>query len=260
MSAEYRIGAFARVGGISARILRFYDQIGLLRPARIDPRTRYRFYTAEQLKELSAIVELREAGVPLIDIRRLKGRNGLDHRWRQVLQDLRSSTERSLAQAARSLRWINYLLDQDENDGYPIPVVIKKQPPMEIVSIRSKAQSYAAISRIEKELLDSLPRSAMGDTRGTLWHRCSHSGWVEGEPFLTLRQRVSAEHIYKLGQLSAATLACAYCEIDDDSSEKTYLALGKWMRTHGYRLAGPKRELSHDRLLEIQFPIEPVVR
>lgn len=119
MSAEYRIGAFARVGGISARILRFYDQIGLLRPARIDPRTRYRFYTAEQLKELSAIVELREAGVPLIDIRRLKGLNGLDHRWRQTLQDLRSSTERSLAQATRSLRWINYLLDQDENDGYP---------------------------------------------------------------------------------------------------------------------------------------------
>ena len=41
---RYRIGAFAQVSGVSAKTLRFYDQVGLLRPTRVDPRTGYRFY------------------------------------------------------------------------------------------------------------------------------------------------------------------------------------------------------------------------
>lgn len=258
MSAEYRIGAFAVLGGVSARTLRFYDQIGLLRPARIDPRTRYRIYLPRQLKELAAIVELREVGVPLTEIRRVKGRAGFDERWRQLLEDLKLTTERSLAQARQSLSWINYLVDHGEVDGYPIPVVIKQRPSIDILSIRSKARSYAAIGRLERELIGSLPQSLVGDTRGTLWHRCSHSGCIEGEPFVTLRRPVAAGLAYNLRRLPSATLACAYSETDDESAEKTYRALGTWMRTTGHRLAGPMREISHHQLLEIQFPIELV--
>jgi DNA-binding transcriptional MerR regulator len=51
VSNEYSIGAFAQVGGVSAKTLRFYDQIGLLRPTRVDPRTRYRFYQPRQLHD-----------------------------------------------------------------------------------------------------------------------------------------------------------------------------------------------------------------
>jgi DNA-binding transcriptional MerR regulator len=260
MKAEYRIGAFSVVGGISARTLRFYDRIGLLRPARIDPRTRYRLYLARQLRELAAIMELKEAGVPLAEIRRIKGRFGLDDRGRQVLEDLRAAAERSVAQATRSLKWIDYLLDQGEADGYPIAVMIKHRPSLEIASIRSKARSYEAIGRLERELMDSLPQSLAGDTRGTIWHRCAHSGCIEGEPFVTLKRRAAAGFAYTVGQLPSATLACAYCETDDESAVKTYRALGTWMRTTGYRLAGPVREISHRQLLEVQFPIEPLSR
>ncbi|HEV2443213.1 MAG TPA: MerR family transcriptional regulator [Steroidobacteraceae bacterium] len=260
MNAEYRIGAFSVAGGVSARTLRFYDQIGLLRPARIDPRTRYRLYLPRQLEELAAIMELREAGVPLAEIRRIKGRFGLDDRRRQVLENLRIATERSVAQAAQSLKWIDYLLDQGEADRYPIPVMIKRRPSLEIVSIRSKARSYEAIGRLERELMDALPQSLAGDTRGTIWHRCAHSGCIEGEPFIALKRRVASGFAYTVGQLPSAILACAYSETDDESAVKTYRALGAWMRTTGYRLAGPVREISHRQLLEVQFPIEPMGR
>ena len=33
----FSIGEFARLGGVSARTLRHYDEIGLLRPATVDP-------------------------------------------------------------------------------------------------------------------------------------------------------------------------------------------------------------------------------
>ena len=257
MSNEYRIGAFAQVGGVSAKALRFYDQVGLLRPTRVDPRTRYRFYLPEQLEELAAIVELKNAGVSLADIRRFKGRPGFENRWRQVLHDLKRATERSIEQANRSLRWINDLLDQADEGGRPIPIVIKRRPAVAIASIRSRLDSYGEIDRLEKELLDALPRPAVGELQGVLWHRCADSGCIEGEPFVTLRQRVPSRGAYDLRELPAAILACAYSSMDDDSAEKAYKAISRWTQIKGYSLVGPKREIYHDRVLEIQFPVGP---
>jgi hypothetical protein len=52
----FRIGDFSRIARVSARLLRFYDEIGLLTPARADPQTGYRYYTMEQLAALNRIV------------------------------------------------------------------------------------------------------------------------------------------------------------------------------------------------------------
>ncbi len=69
MAARYRIGEFAYLGGVSAKTLRFYDEIGLLRPASVDARTGYRQYRPEQLEELASIVALKSLGLPLADVR-----------------------------------------------------------------------------------------------------------------------------------------------------------------------------------------------
>ena len=257
MSNEYSIGAFAQVSGVSTKTLRFYDQVGLLRPTRVDPRTRYRFYLPQQLEELAAIVELRDAGASLADIRRLKGRPGFENSWRQVLHDLKRATERSIEQANRSLKWINCLLDQEEDSRRPIPVVIKRRPSVAIASIRSKVHAYSEINRLENELRNALPRPAVGELQGVLWHRCADSGGLEGEPFVALRQRVPQRGAYDLRELPAAILACAYSTMDDDSADKTYKAISRWTQIKGYRSLGPKREIYHDQVLEIQFPIAP---
>ena len=45
----YTIGAFAQVGGVTVRMLRHYDRIGLFGPSRVDPTTGHRAYEAVQL-------------------------------------------------------------------------------------------------------------------------------------------------------------------------------------------------------------------
>ena len=67
----FNIGEFARLGGVSARTLRHYDEIGLLRPATVDPGSGYRGYTAAQLGELNRIMALKELGLSLPQVRRL---------------------------------------------------------------------------------------------------------------------------------------------------------------------------------------------
>jgi DNA-binding transcriptional MerR regulator len=63
------IGRFARLAGLSVGALRHYDEVDLLRPARIDPDTGYRSYRRDQLDTARTIVRLRDLEVPLDTIR-----------------------------------------------------------------------------------------------------------------------------------------------------------------------------------------------
>lgn len=67
----FSIGEFARLGAVSIRALRHYDEIGLLRPAEVDPVTGYRSYSAKQLRQLNRIVALKDLGLSLGQIRQL---------------------------------------------------------------------------------------------------------------------------------------------------------------------------------------------
>jgi DNA-binding transcriptional MerR regulator len=66
--AMMTIGTFARSTGLSAKALRNYDELGLLRPASVDPDTGYRSYSAQQLARGRTIRKLRELDVPLLEI------------------------------------------------------------------------------------------------------------------------------------------------------------------------------------------------
>jgi hypothetical protein len=61
----FAIGEFARHARVSVRMLRHYDAIGLLEPARVDPSTGYRCYEAGQLSRLNRIAAIEsEASEP----------------------------------------------------------------------------------------------------------------------------------------------------------------------------------------------------
>lgn len=63
------IGTFARQSGLTVKALRHYDAQGLLRPARVDPATRHRWYAADQLEPARRIRRLRALDLSLADIR-----------------------------------------------------------------------------------------------------------------------------------------------------------------------------------------------
>ncbi|MFJ4789709.1 MerR family transcriptional regulator [Streptomyces sp. NPDC088794] len=63
------IGAFARACRLSPKALRLYDELELLRPARVDPDTGYRYYAVAQLERARLVAWLRRLGMPLARIR-----------------------------------------------------------------------------------------------------------------------------------------------------------------------------------------------
>jgi DNA-binding transcriptional MerR regulator len=97
----FTIGPFARLAGVSPKVLRTYDGLGLFRPVWVDPATDYRFYSPAQLPELRRIVALRDMGIGLAEIGRLVSggadlRAVLDRR-RIELEDERREIDRRLA-------------------------------------------------------------------------------------------------------------------------------------------------------------------
>jgi DNA-binding transcriptional MerR regulator len=68
---DLTIGQAARLAGVTPKALRHYDQIGLLRPAEVDPTTGYRRYRGEQVERARLIRRLRDLELPLDEIRRL---------------------------------------------------------------------------------------------------------------------------------------------------------------------------------------------
>jgi DNA-binding transcriptional MerR regulator len=61
----FKIGEFSRLSRVSVRMLRYYDQLGLLTPSETDPFTGYRYYSAAQLPRLNRILALRDLGFSL---------------------------------------------------------------------------------------------------------------------------------------------------------------------------------------------------
>src|ERR1043166_7813136 len=121
MAANYRIGQFASLTGVPAKTLRYYDELGILRPAAVDPRTQYRLYAPHQLHDLASILVLKELGVCLKDIRQFIKRGGSKENRRALLRQVRNTVAYSIEAATRSLRSIDTALSELEDSAMPIP-------------------------------------------------------------------------------------------------------------------------------------------
>lgn len=87
------IGEFARASRLSAKALRLYDDLGLLRPAVVDPGNGYRLYAPEQLDRARLVAWLRRIGMPLAEIRTVvelpgpRAAEAVHTYWRRVEAD-----------------------------------------------------------------------------------------------------------------------------------------------------------------------------
>jgi DNA-binding transcriptional MerR regulator len=109
-----QIGRFARLTGLTVKALRHYDELGLLRPAHVDPETGYRSYDAEQVERAEAIRLLRRLEVPLDEVAQL-----LDADDAELQKELLVDHQRRTAQRQVQLNWIRQrlqsLIDEKES-------------------------------------------------------------------------------------------------------------------------------------------------
>ncbi|MGN0062916.1 MAG: MerR family transcriptional regulator [Nocardioides sp.] len=97
------IGDFARASGLTPKALRLYDDLGLVRPAEVDPFSGYRRYAPGQLEVARLVAALRLLGMPLARIQTVVDRPSaaaareVEAYWAQVEADTRSRRDMVIA-------------------------------------------------------------------------------------------------------------------------------------------------------------------
>lgn len=104
---EYTIQKLARLSGVSARTLRYYDEIGLLKPARVASNG-YRIYGQAQVDALQQILFYRALEVPLEEIRQMCADPQFDRR--QALEHHLQGLEERKAQVEVLITTVRHTL------------------------------------------------------------------------------------------------------------------------------------------------------
>lgn len=143
-----RIGDFSKLAQVSGRTLRYYDQLGLLRPQITDSATGYRYYAVEQLPRLNRILALKDLGFELERIGDLL--DGADSP--EVLRDHLLAQERELesriAEDVARLRRVRARLDLIEQAD---------SPPALDVALKSADAQLAAGNRMVIPNITDIP-------------------------------------------------------------------------------------------------------
>lgn len=63
------IGEVAKIRNVNVQSLRYYEKLGILIPAYINPETGYRYYSLEQIMILDTIILCVDLGIPLKDLK-----------------------------------------------------------------------------------------------------------------------------------------------------------------------------------------------
>ena len=103
------IGEMARLKNVTVKALRYYERIGVLDPAYVDPDTGYRYYRLSQSMDVDVITTCAELGAPLKELKHFRREDGayelealLEHGQRIAQENLRRA--RRLAVQATNYR------------------------------------------------------------------------------------------------------------------------------------------------------------
>ncbi|WP_053360637.1 MerR family transcriptional regulator [Bacillus sp. FJAT-27251] len=108
---EYTVQQLARLAGVSTRTLRYYDEIGLLAPARINS-SGYRIYGLNEVDMLQQILFYRELGLALEDIKAIITAPSFDAA--QALREHRQKLLEKRVQLDALIENVNNTIEQKE--------------------------------------------------------------------------------------------------------------------------------------------------
>jgi DNA-binding transcriptional MerR regulator len=111
MHTSLGIGDFSRMTFLSVKALRHYHDIGLLRPADVDPQTGYRRYDVSQVPTAQVIRRLRELGMSLDEVRVVMDAPDVSARNEAISAHLRRM-EDDLAGMRATVRSLRMLLEE----------------------------------------------------------------------------------------------------------------------------------------------------
>lgn len=139
-----KIGDFSKLSRISIRMLRHYDELGLLVPKHTDDFTGYRYYAEDQLTIAGRIVALRDMGFGLVAIGEIL--HSYDNP--QALAEFLAVKQAEVRAEAEAVSHRLLLLDtainrlRKDETAMNYNVIVKTMPERYVASVRKVIPAY----------------------------------------------------------------------------------------------------------------------
>ena len=257
-----KIGEFSKLSRVSIRMLRHYDDIGLLKPAEIDSFTGYRYYREEQLFAVGRITSLKDMGFSLADIVRILD----DYDDREKMEKYLSERQRELSKLSEDTQYKLMLLDTARKR-------LRKEQTMSFdVTVKTIPERYAAtvqmvVPHYEDEsmlwgtmmsechnLVPSDPCLAAAEFLDDEYKEEN----VEIVAWMTVNGSYSDTEHVKFKTLPAVKVASCVIRGSYDQMGEAYATVASWIKANGYTMNGHMFNIYHVSPAQTQNPDEYV--
>lgn len=257
-----KIGEFSKLSRVSVRMLRHYDEIGLLKPAETDRFTDYRYYREDQLPTVCRITALKDMGFSLADIVRI-----LDvYDDKEKLAGYFADRERELKRLSQETEYKLTLLDaarkrlrKEESMNYS--VTIKTIPVRYAATVHTTIPHYENEGMVWNTLVSETAHMKLAETDPCLCAVTFLDGEykekdVEVMAWKTVKGSYpDTEHV-KFMTLPEVTVASCTFKGGYNLITEVYAAVVVWLDANGYESDGPMFNIYHISPHETQNPDE----
>src|SRR5262245_58884606 len=134
-----KIGEFSKLVQVPVPTLRYYDQVGLLKPVAVDRFTGYRYYSASQLPRLHRILALKGLGFSLEQIATVLTEGLSPEQMRGMLRLRHAQISQQLADMQSQLTEVEMRLQRIEREEQiaTYDVILKRVEPLLVASVRA---------------------------------------------------------------------------------------------------------------------------
>jgi effector-binding domain-containing protein len=269
----FKIGDFSRFSFVTVKTLHYYDEIGLLKPVKVDRFTGYRYYSAEQLPRLNYIVALKNLGLSLEEIGTLITNDLTSTQMRDIFILKKAELQQRVSEEQRRLEQVEKLLRQiEKEDKMPdYQITIKKVEPQLVASVRDVVPTYSEIGQLFGEIFKHLGSKFVFKPAGPMMMICHDSEYKERdcdiEALVPISKNIKGTDRVKVYELPALEQAVSTIHKGPyDTIGEAYSAIMAWCEANGYQITGNDRELyftdphkikdPSENVTEIQFPVK----
>ncbi|MBO4898689.1 MAG: MerR family transcriptional regulator [Lachnospiraceae bacterium] len=257
-----RIGEFSKLSRVSIRMLRHYDDIGLLNPAEIDEFTGYRYYREDQLFTIGRITALKDMGFALADI--IKILDSYDDK--EKIDGFLAERQKELAKLSEETEYKLMLLDtarkrlrKEQNMSFD--VTVKTIPERYAATVQMVVPHYEDENILWgtmmgecKNLMPADPCLAAAEFLDDEYKEEN----VEIIAWMTVSGTYSDTEHVKFKTLPAVKVASSIIKGSYDQMGDAYATVVSWIKANGYKMNGHMFNIYHVSPAQTQNPDEYV--
>ena len=259
-----KIGEFSKLSRVSIRMLRYYDEINLMKPAYIDPESGYRYYGEDQLLAAGRIAALKSMGFGLSDIGQIVEHAAQKDVYARRLHMKREELQKEYHLLCERMRLLDTAMDRLRKDeAMSYDVIVKTFPERYAATVRMSIPSYEAEGMLWGTLMgETEPLGIVADEPcyccAVFHDKEFKESDVDVEVQKTVRGRYpDTEHV-RFRTLPAVTVASATCKGSYEQMGDVMAAVAQWAMANGYVFDGPAFNIYHVSPYETANPQEYV--